>query len=240
MNAEAEDRSAMRTSIRVALLVAAGWATYVSVDDAVGPTDPILFEHFVAGAASALADNAQAQGVIAPGSAAAPATSPFAPSVAHVSGFTALSLPLPQQTPQQITPVPQPVPQQLYIGPLVVPAEPNAGAVPKSKRLQSTISNEATRVVEQPENAIGLLGPVMRDSGRHARVTPPFLMCTVEIREHAVLVSHQTIGCTQSDDGERPSMLMEFGQEVPNEIPDRKSTRLNSSHIQKSRMPSSA
>lgn len=86
----------------------------------------------------------------------------------------------------------------------------------------STIRTEATPVVEPSENTIPLLGPVVRESGRPAVVVPPFLMCTVEIMEHGVRVSRQTMGCTQSDEGERPAMLMEFGQEVPNALPNMK------------------
>lgn len=111
---------------------------------------------------------------------------------------------------------------------ILIPAQSNlltdsnpAGA-PQPRMPRSSITIEATPVIEAPEKEIPLLGPVIRESGRPAFVAPPFLICTIEVLERGAPVSHQTIGCTQSDQGERPAMLMEFGQEVPNEIPNMK------------------
>lgn len=210
MNPEA--RSTMYTRARMALLLVAGWITYVAVDNAVEATYRSSLGQFVVNTVLALADNSPAESDAAQRAAEAvsvPAMLPFAASLRAEPGVTVF----PQQLPQKI-------PQEVYVGPLAGAADPNAGAAQKSRRPQSTISNAATPVIEQPENAISLLGPVVRESGRRAVVVPPFLVCTVEILEHGVLVSRQTIGCTQSDNGERPSMLMEFGQEVPNEIPN--------------------
>jgi hypothetical protein len=208
MNTEAG--TPMRTPVKVALLVVAGWATYAAVDNAHEPTARISFAHFVASAPEEV-DAAQAESDTMRGGVAAPAKLALVASPGREQGLAVLAQKMPQQ-----------IPQSLYLGQLVAAQDANAGALPKAKRLPSTISNEATPVIESPETAIPLLGPVARDSGQRARVAPPFLACTIEIREHGVLVSHQTIGCTQSDEGERPSMLMEFGQEVPNEIPNMK------------------
>lgn len=201
--------SPMRAAAKAALYIVAGWAVYNAVDNAVEPGGRIAFQHFVASAASAPVDNVAGEVEILPTAAAAttPVLLPLAASAKRAPGFIVL----PQQLPQQ-------VPQELYVGQLATAPAQNPGAA--SKSAQSTISNAATPLIESPEHAIPLLGPVMRESGRHAHVAPPFLSCTVEIREHGVLASRQTIGCSQSGDGERPSMLMEFGQEVPNEIPN--------------------
>ncbi|HCE07623.1 MAG TPA: hypothetical protein DEQ40_03280 [Oxalobacteraceae bacterium] len=200
--------SAMRAAAKAALVIVAGWAVYSAVDNAVEPGGSIAFQHFIASAASASVDNAAGEvEILQTAAAATPALLPLAASPKRAPGFFVL----PQQLQQQI-------PQELYVGQLAAPPAQSAGAV--SRSAPSTISNAATPLIAQPENAIPLLGPVMRESGRHAYVAPPFLSCTVEIREHGVLASHQTIGCSQSGDGERPSMLMEFGQEVPNEIPN--------------------
>ena len=214
MNTEAE--KPMRTPVKLALLVAAGWAIYAVVDNALEPPARIAFPHFIAHAApaaqDAVLDAMQAEPGMIRTVAAAPAKLMLVASPGGEQGVAVLA----QKAPQQI-------PQNLYVGPLIAPLDPNVvntGTVPTSRRLSSTISTAATPVIEQPEAAIPLLGPVAHENGRRARVAPPFLACTVEIREHGVLVSHQTIGCTQSGDGERPSMLMEFGQEVPNEIPN--------------------
>jgi len=200
--------SPIRAAAKAALYIAAGWAVYSAVDNTVEPGGRIAFQHFIAGAASASVDNTAGEvEILQTAAAATPGLLPLAASAKRAPGFFAL----PQQPPQQI-------PQELYVGQLAAAPAQSAGAASKSAR--STISNAATPLIEQTENTISLLGPVMRQSGRHAHVAPPFLSCTVEIREHGVLASHQTIGCSQSGDGERPSMLMEFGQEVPNEIPN--------------------
>lgn len=198
----------------MALLLVAGWITYVAVDNAVEATYRSSLGQFVVSTVVALADNAAAGTDATKGLGSAVADSAMLPLAASLTPEPGVTV-FPQQLLQQ-------VPHEVYVGPLIGAAEPNAGAAQKPGRPQSTISNAATPVIEQPENAIPLLGPVVRESGRRAVVVPPFLVCTVEILEHGVLVSHQTMGCTQSDDGERPAMLMEFGQEVPNEIPNMK------------------
>ena len=53
------------------------------------------------------------------------------------------------------------------------------------------------------------------------------------LRQAAILVEN-------SDDLPRGFVAALFGRAAPEDLVDRKSTRLNSSHIQKSRMPSSA
>lgn len=220
MNTEAE--KPMPTPVRLALLVAAGWAIYAVIGNALEPPARIAFPHFIAHAVPTAPDAAidamQGESDMIRTVAIAPAQLMLAASPGREQGVAVLA----QKPPQQI-------PQDLYVGPLIAPLDTNVANIangvntstaPKSKRLSSSISTAATPVIEQPDSAIPLLGPVTHESGRRARVAPPFLACTVEIREHGVLVSHQTIGCTQSGDGERPSMLMEFGQEVPNEIPN--------------------
>ena len=209
----------MRIPVKLALLAVAGWAIYAVVDNALEPPARISFPHFIAHAAPTAQavglDAMQAEPDMIQTVAAAPARLMLVASPGREQGVAVLA----QKPPQQ-------VPQNLYVGSLIAPPDANVvstantGAVPKSKRLSSTISTAATQVIEQPDTAIPLLGPVAHENGRRARVAPPFLACTIEIREHGVLVSHQTIGCTQSGDGEQPSMLMEFGQEVPNEIPN--------------------
>lgn len=118
-------------------------------------------------------------------------------------------------------PLPQ-VPQILYPAQGNLLADPNAGTAANSKMPRSTSRIEATQVIEAPEKAIPLLGPVIRESARTARALRPVLMCTIEVLEHGALVSRQTMGCSQSDDDQRVTMLMEFGQEVPNEMPNMK------------------
>ena len=210
---DTEAQTPMRTPVKLALLVTAGWAAYAVVDNALEPPARISFPHFIAHATPAVEyaapDAMQGEPEMMRTVAADPAKLTFVAAPGREQGVAVLAQKPPQQSPQN-----------LYVGPLIALPDANIGAAPKSKRLPSTISTAATPVIAQPDSAIPLLGPIAHESGRRTRVAPPFLACTVEIREHGILVSHQTIGCTQSDDGERPSMLMEFGQEVPNEIPN--------------------
>lgn len=115
-----------------------------------------------------------------------------------------------------------PAPQVVVAVPVSQAADQPArsGASGQSKMPHSTIAIESTPVIVPPDKSIPLLGPVVREKGYSAAAIPPFLLCTVEILERGAIVSRQSIGCTQADEGERPAMLMEFGQEVPNELPN--------------------
>lgn len=216
-----------RTKVKLALLTVVGGLTYAVANDAAKPMykpSSGMFTTAMVAAAPAQSSIAAATQVGTP--AAAPIVLSQAAPATGTASAPAPSSNAPVRARPGVTIYPtNPATQAAQV---LIPAQgnlladPNPGAASKSKMPHSTISTEATPVIEPPEKAIPLLGPVIRESGRAAVVTPPFLMCTVEVLEHGVLVSQQTIGCTQSDQGERPAMLMEFGQEVPNEIPNMK------------------
>jgi len=199
-----------RTKAAVLLLIAVGWLTYAVASSSARSSDKAASSSTTMATAATAQQSTAATTQSATTDSTAATSSPAAP-VRAAGGATVY----PANAATQKS-------QILYPTQVNVLADPNEGAAPKSKMPHSTIRTEATPVVEPSEKTIPLLGPVVRESGRPAVVVPPFLMCTVEIMEHGVRVSRQTMGCTQSDEGERPAMLMEFGQEVPNALPNMK------------------
>lgn len=221
-----------RTRAKLALLTVVGGLTYAVADNAAKPSYKPSTGMFTTAI--------EASAPVRPSTAAVSESIALAPLIAADSATAAAPAVLSQAAPAAAAPstaapvragagvtiypaIPATQAAQLLIpAPSNLLADPNPSTTPRSKMPHSTISVEATPVIEAQEKAIPLLGPVIRESGRAAAVVPPFLICTVEVLEHGALVSRQTIGCTQSDHGERPAMLMEFGQEVPNEIPNMK------------------
>lgn len=236
----ASKRMSTRAKTRLALLIMVGGLTYAVANNAVKPS------HKPASGPPPAPATATAQ-LQASSAATTQAAGPaISTEVGALQAAPTAAAPSVSGPPTPTTPAPSPAtPIHSGAGTKIYPlntavrtpqirittqdsllADPNlnakTSAAPKSKMPRSSIAVEATPVIEPSERAIPLLGPVIRENGLAATVIPPFLLCTVEIREHGVLVSHQTIGCTQSDAGERPAMLMEFGQEVPNQNPNMK------------------
>jgi hypothetical protein len=101
------------------------------------------------------------------------------------------------------------------------PPAPRESAV-RAVQSRESIRIAATPVSDHEDRDIPLLGPVGRSGQRDDPLLAPYLLCTIEVWEHGIRVSNQTVGCARSDRGDRQTMLMEFGQEVPNEIPNMK------------------
>lgn len=206
-------RSPTRSRSKLLLLVVAGCLAYIATDRPDRTAGRVPLGQWAASAITDLtasADAAVARPDPAPVEPIAPAQSIAAPRGTAADYLVYPRNPLPQ------------APPSLYLGPLPVPVEPSPAAAPKPRMAHSSITTEAPRTIGPPENTIPLLGPELSEGGWRAAVSPPFLTCTVEVTEHGVRVSQQSMGCTQSGDGDRPFMLMEFGQEVPNEIPNMK------------------
>lgn len=201
-----------RNKMKMALLTMVGGLTYAVVNSAVHPTYKAPFEQFapvpvqqpVAANTPVAPDNSTAAALLAPSSqSASPSTGAALRTNPGAKIYPANAAPATAQ--------------------LVYPVQLNRPAnIDATKLPHSAVSVEAPQGVDSVDKTIPLLGPAARDGDRSAVVAPPFLMCTVEVREHGLIASQQTVGCTQSGDGRRPSMLMEFGQEVPNEIPNMK------------------
>ncbi|MEC5218455.1 hypothetical protein RCH09_003426 [Actimicrobium sp. GrIS 1.19] len=118
-------------------------------------------------------------------------------------------------------PVPVAVPVIAAAPLLDSPPAPRAPTV-RSAPARESIRIAPTAVSDHEDKDIPLLGPVGRSSRRDDPLVAPYMLCTIEVWEHGIRVSHQTVGCARSDRGDRQTMLMEFGQEVPNEIPNMK------------------